>query len=293
VCDCANHNWFPVEKLPNTYRETIQLGRAADRASRRSSVRCSLLLTESVGIQWGGMKESLAQLGSIFLRVVGDFTDRSASKRTDTSWGSGLWASAGVVVTAAAGYLDSAEKLFVGIFGDFMGTFRFLLVVVALLGCVGIVCSKRRIASSSAGSSISHQYSFTQPVRITAKFGIIALLVLLPTKVIAVKDDFIPLPPSFYGYLVDARSGQPVSDAGIRVMTHDGIDVTDGIWLSDSQGFYIVRTRDRVKRTAQLMVTIPECQTRQSLRLRRVDQIGSRNGFPMFRHHVIACGGSN
>jgi hypothetical protein len=228
---------------------------------------------------------------SILARVAADFTDRSASKRVDFSWDSGLWTTAGVVIAAAAAYFESSEKLFIGVFGDFKGTFRLLLVVVALLGCVFMVRSKRQVLSTSTGDSSSLQYSFAQPMRIVAKFGIIALLALLPTRVIAAKDDFIPLPQTIYGYLVDARSDKPVSDAGIRVVNQDGVDVTDGVWLSDSQGFYVVKTSEPVMRTAHIIISIPECKSRQSLTLRRVDQIGSRNGYPVFRH-VAECGES-
>jgi hypothetical protein len=85
---------------------------------------------------------------SILARIAADFTDRSASKRTDFSWDSGVWTTAGVLLTAAAGYFESAEKLFAGAVGDFKGSFRLLLVVVvALLGCVFMVRSKRQVST--------------------------------------------------------------------------------------------------------------------------------------------------
>jgi hypothetical protein len=227
-----------------------------------------------------GLKSTLHQ-------VFGDFLDRSAAKRKRPSRGVDLWVACGVALTTAAGYLESAEKVFIGVFGDFIGTFRLLLIIVSLVGCVFIVRSKTQLAKPFAMSS-SFEYSFPQLVRILGKAGVIVLLVLLPSKFIAAKDDFVPLPRTLHGYLLYGKTGKALSDARIRVVTQDGVDVTDGNWFSDSKGFYIVRTRERVKRTAQIIISLPECQFREALRLRRIDQTGTEDGIPIFRH-VADC----
>src|SRR5262249_53016045 len=130
---------------------------------------------------------------------------------------------------------------------------------------------------------------FPQIVRILCKIGVIALLALLPSKFLAAKDDFIPLPNILHGYLIDAMTGKGISDARIRVITQDGVDVTDGDWFVDSQGFYIVKTRERVKRTAKIVVSVPGCEIQDELKLRRIDQVASDNDVPVFRH-VAICG---
>jgi hypothetical protein len=235
------------------------------------------------------MKRVLKEVWLALSNRADDLLDRSARRRSDISWGPHVWATVGVIVTAAAGYFDSAEKLFVGAFGGFVGTFRFLLLVVAQVGCWFVICSKQRKGSGILASDVSFQYSFAQPLRFGAKLGSLLLLLLVPTRFLAAKDDFVPLPRKFYGYLVDGKSGQPIRNASVRVATADGVDVTDGLWFSDTDGFYVVGTREPVKRSGHVLVSETTCPSRVRLNLRRIDQVGTKNDLPIFRH-VLTCG---
>jgi hypothetical protein len=150
---------------------------------------------------------------------------------------------------------------------------------------------------TSADSKPHLECKYSQPVRYLAKIGMVVVLVSVPGKVVSLADEVIPLPATLYGYLVDARTGQSIADARVRVVSADGTDITQDTWLSDSEGFYIVRTTRRAYRNDRLLVTHQDCTGEQSFRLRRADEWSEvppsapkEELRPIFRH-VLNCGG--
>lgn len=208
-----------------------------------------------------------------------------------------------MAISGAVSYASTLDRLasqLLGIPGSFLPIF---IIVFGLSWCMYVIHVKTMEESNSRitlpiEDKSQLRYKYGQPVRYLAKAGLLILLVLLPGKLSTAIDEVVPLPPTFYGYLIDARSAKPMADVRVRVVTADGVDITKGVWLSDSEGFYIVETLQRVQRNAHLVVIQPDCNMEQSLSLRRVDESHidafGRNTpaelRPMFRH-IINCGG--
>ena len=115
------------------------------------------------------------------------------------------------------------------------------------------------IVLSSEGSLPELQYTYVRSIRALAKAALLVTLIAIPFRVRAAFIQLAPLPTTFFGYLVDSRTGEPLTATRVRVLDGGGADVTEGEWGSDSRGFYVVKTVRRVQRNAKLQVFLQEC----------------------------------
>jgi hypothetical protein len=242
-------------------------------------------------------------LQTIISSFIADMLDRSAEARKNYRWVPDLWATGLLAASGVASYADVLYKLFTNIIGAPGVLVPLFILLFVLVWCVFLVSAKDETQSHasiviSTDNKRHLEFKYGQPVRYFAKIGIVLIIVSLPGKVISSTYKIIPLPTIFYGYLVDARTGQPIADARVRVVSADGADITQSTWLSDSEGFYIVRTTKRAYRNDRILVNDANCTTKEySLPLRRADElpavqsnkpkVGLR---PVFRH-VLNCGG--
>jgi hypothetical protein len=241
-----------------------------------------------------------SRIGSMLKDFVRDVLDRSAKPRDSSNWIPELWAVVGVLGAGAVSYAESVQKVAAIFLGSASSLLPALLALTGTLWCIWIIDAKQVRASQPVlvGGSV-FEYAYRQPVRQIAKVGLLALLVLLPIKISAAVDDFIPLPLTFYGFLLDSRTGQRIEAATVRVVNVNGVDVTrDGTWESDKYGFYEVRTLQPVTRDGHLSIKMADCPEIRTLPIRKADQCStcpsspfvSTKLKPMFRH-VFSCGG--
>jgi hypothetical protein len=222
-----------------------------------------------------------------------DLRDQGAEPGQNRVDAQSLGAALLVVVPGAVSLLDGAKRLVTELLGSPGALVRVLLLVVGII-CALLVITAKEDVDSRPGflPEIRNRkrYRYPSVFRTIAKVGL-ALAFLVPGSVRATIDDFSTLPTTIVGRLVWAATGQPVEGARVRVIADDGADVTLGDWHSDSDGYYILRLKRRVKRTALLSLVAPECTNELRLPLRSPNESNTPNrlsgpGISNFEHSV-------
>lgn len=237
--------------------------------------------------------------GSSILGFVGDLFDRSAERNCNPAWTAEITRTLGLGIVNLASFWDAAAKVSAQVFGDFTSLLQLILAIIGCAWCISIIRGKtqRQASSLELAAAAQHEYSSSTIVRFSAKLAFMAFLLIIPTKTISAVGDLLPLPSTIYGYLIDLDSGQPLEQARVSLVTADGVDITAGVWFSDSHGFYIVTSSRRAWRSAKLIVTHP-CAKPVMLSLSKSYQINPTDAEkqqdiePLFRH-VITCAGEN
>jgi hypothetical protein len=235
---------------------------------------------------------------------INDILDRSARPSSQGVALPDLWTISILAFSGAATFFDAFTTLANRLFGIAGSIIPLGLVVVGLAWSIFVINTKDKqmlatviVARTVPPSELTYAYS--QSIRYLAKISMVVLLLLLPSHVAAVIDEFIPLPSTIYGYLVDARSRKPVIDAVVRVVDTNGVDVTTNQWPSDSTGFYIIENSRRVRRNSRIVVSQADCKTENELPMFRIYETRvdlSGNKIPRFLkpafQHTINCGGT-
>jgi hypothetical protein len=242
-------------------------------------------------------------MGARLRNFIGDILDRSAHPRPQKVTLPDLWAISLLVLSGAASFSESFSKLALNLLGISGSVVPFVLACIGLAWAIFVITAKEGEAHGPASSGIPLKpeltYRHDQPTRYLAKIGMFILIVLLLWQAKIMIDDFIPLPLTVYGYLVDARTRQPVVDAVVRMIDSSGVDVTRYQWPSDSTGFYIIETVRRVRRDSEVVVSQPKCAMENKLPLFRVyetrlDVFGMEvpKSFDHVFKHTITCDGT-
>ena len=233
---------------------------------------------------------------------IADILDRSARPSSQGAALPDLWTISILAFSGAATFFDAFTVLANRLFGIAGSIIPLGLVIVGLAWSIFVMTAKHKqmLASVIVARTVPTNelvYTYSQSIRYLAKISMVVLLLLLPSHIGAVVDEFIPLPSTIYGYLADARSRKPVIDAVVRVVDTKGVDVTTNQWPSDNTGFYIVENSRQVRRNSRIVVSQVNCKTENELPMfrvyeTRVDLSGneipnSRN--PVFRH-TLNCG---
>jgi hypothetical protein len=225
---------------------------------------------------------------------VRDLVDRGARRTSSRLGAAEQFAGIGTALTALLALLDVFRKTLDELVGAPGVVIQLVLVAIAIGGCIYII-SARTAASRSAEPT----YRFGPIFRTAAKVLILVLLVyLLPRRIAATADHYAQVPALFGGYLVDARTGEPIVNASARLQSEGQGDVGGTAWPSDSNGFYIVQVERPVpRRQATLAVYSETCGshkvtlTKSSERPedpREKSTRGGRGPATIFRH-VIDC----
>jgi hypothetical protein len=237
-----------------------------------------------------------------------DLLDRGAKAKASAAATEDLLATVWVVATNGSSVMDSAKKLATQLLHLPAESLASVCVsVVALWSCLQIVRAKGAIKratpiiDSEAGFEL--QYAYKQPVRLLAKIGLLASLLVFTVSSVASVNELWPLPTTIYGSVggVRASSGkaEPIVGAHVRVV-FEGVDVTQGSpFPTDMYGYYRVMTSRRVRRSAQIHIHCPN-GSMHVFTLSRDYEVPSRElrGAdspelkPFFRH-VIDCGGGD
>jgi hypothetical protein len=242
-------------------------------------------------------------LRNSLLGFVQDLADHSAERISSPNWAVDGLTTVGIAVLAASAQAEAVQKLVSQLVGDLSLVVQLFLLLGAILWCVAVISGKtpsKLTAGVVAGANSKREYSYaySQPVRIAAKIGLIIFVVAFPIKLKAIMEEALPLPSTIYGYLLYDTT-KPVDGAHVRVVSADGSDITVGIWVSDSNGFYIIKARRAMRRSDVLKVMPDDCADEVSLSLTKSNEIPSRNSddrndamlSPLFRHR-IHCSGS-
>jgi len=128
-----------------------------------------------------------------------------------------------------------------------------------------------------------------------AKLGIVLLTLFVPQRARTIIYDWLPLPDMVYGYIFVGAS-QPDDGERIWVLSEDGEDITSGNWYADSEGFFIVKARRKMKRSDVLLVMPAACKREMRIPLAKSNQValdprsipGRNKGLnPLFVYHVL------
>lgn len=228
---------------------------------------------------------------------VGDLLfDSGAKKKKEVFSPKEIGAALLAVISGVVAWAEQTQNVAHVLFGLPAVILPFLLLASGIGWSLLIITSKEKHESFGFGASDSASEATYRYGQVTRGFGKIALVVLLclsPKVATACTDQIIPLPNRLYGYIEDSRSGKPIDDARIRVVTAEGVDVTAGEWRSDSYGFYTVWTSRRVTRSASLEVYRQGCRTPQQLSLQRSFEMQPKASIgavaPIFHHRIEAC----
>lgn len=188
--------------------------------------------------------------------------DRSAKKKKSNNWLRDISAVTIVALTGAGSYLTLVKDVGMTLLGLSGSLIPSIIVIAGIIWCFVIITSKeqKHEAGFAQKDLKTLQYVYVQPVRHLSKITLLFfLLYVLPLNINKALVERIPLASVIYGNLVDARTGDPVIDARIRILTSDGIDVTKGEWFTDSRGFFIVETKSSIYRDAILAVFPTDC----------------------------------
>jgi hypothetical protein len=231
---------------------------------------------------------------------IGDLRDRSACPRSQKVTLPDLWAIGLLVLSGATSFSESFSKLVNNLLGVSGSVVPFVLVGTGFAWSIFVITAKVSevpgVASPEAPLTPELTYRYDQPTRYLAKMGMFILIILLPWQARMMVDEFVPLPLTIYGYLIDAHTRQPAVDAVVRIVDGSGVDVTRHQWPSDSTGLYIIETVRRVRRDSKVIVSQPNCTMENELQLfqiyeTRLDVFGNeipRSMGPIFRH-TITC----
>ena len=228
-----------------------------------------------------------------FISFPRDLFDRAARKIAPASWTGETLTVLGIALLAATGQAEALQKIAFALVGDRTSLVRLLLTVSALCWCVVVISKKTRVPGLAAASD-KRVYSYSRPLRLLAILAAAILMVAIPSKISATVDELVPLPKTIYGYLYQLN-GRPIDGANIRLVSSGGEDITRGDWLSDSEGFYIVKADRRIRRSDILTIFGEGCAGQHFLTLRRENEFkmnalrerpGRPELSPKFYHHL-------
>jgi hypothetical protein len=219
------------------------------------------------------------------------FLDRSATRKPRA----GTKDAAAATFAALAAIVSGADligSVLTKLFGDTAAEWLPLLLTASLLVLTVFVVKARQPVPRAAGIEVApapaHYYEYAHAIRQGAKVLGLLLIVVIPMQLWRVIREQTPLPSTFEGLIVQERNtAAGVADATVRLI-EDGRDITKGLWLTDSSGFYTVTASRPVSRKVILRVAAPGCSP-LDLQLTLAFQVPEQNpGVPMFRH-VVDC----
>lgn len=181
----------------------------------------------------------------LIVQFAQDLVDRRAKRRLSRIGWSDAWAILLSVLSSATLLVEGWRK--VGI--EFLGMPG---TVASVLLCIVGITWAVYVIRATQWDNATRVYRFLSVVRQSAKAALIVLLVMVPRLASKSAIDLWPLPTTIYGEL-RSHSNTPIPNIVVRVVDH-GEDVTDSPSLpSDSDGFYVVVTKRRVRRDATLI----------------------------------------
>jgi len=223
-------------------------------------------------------------------KIFFDLLDKGASTSTSKISLNDAPASVLLVVNTLVGLSDAIlhlTNLFVANVVVFTPVISWCVTV-----CIAsiIVCAK--VARRAIGPAIQSpviEYRYAQFLRIPAKLVLLIAVTMLPLSVENARRVLAPVPSVFGGYLVEASSGVPISDARVHLIQGSGREF-DATAPSDVTGFYTFELAHNSARDASLWVAWTGCATPVVLSLARTHEIGmSPSGAPIFRHYLICA----
>ncbi len=210
-----------------------------------------------------------------------------------------LWTIGVLILSGAVSFSDLLSKFLNGLLGISGSIVPLALLSSGLAWAIHVIVAKQHESGNLLLTGILVYpvpiYYYDQVSRLLGKIGILILLVLLPWQVVLVVDEFVPLPITLYGYLIDAKTRQPVEGTVLRIVNGSGVDVTRYQLPSESLGLSV----QRVRRNAKLVVSRPDCSGENELPLfsayeSREDALGNEiktSVNPVFRY-TFYCGAS-
>ena len=244
------------------------------------------------------IKSVSRRLLTAFTAFCADLLDKGASKKADSISIREAGGAVAAGLAAIVEWFDHARKVVHELLGFSSALLPPLLLAFGVLWCISVITAKESTPETPIVSGLvirtpRRSYRSGQPTRWLSKSLLVLILFLLPRFASVWAEEVIPLPITFSGYLNDQRSGKPIDGARIRVVSENGVDLTQGEWWSDSNGFYVVRTSRRVSRLASVEISRSDCTTLERLPLgknfevRQEKQTGHHRG-PVF-HHMVPC----
>jgi hypothetical protein len=106
----------------------------------------------------------------------------------------------------------------------------------------------------AANPTLQYSYAYSPVSRIIAKTTFVICLLFLWSVARSAADDYVPLANPIYGYLLEAGTRKPVVGATVSLVDSDNIDISKTEAITDSNGFYILDTIRRAKRSSTLIV---------------------------------------
>lgn len=169
-----------------------------------------------------------------------------------------------ITFSAFLALIRDTNDVFASIFGFSLDLVKFPALCFAIaLGYLAVTKTETVLADTTTLSDRSQPrefYIFSHGVRWVCRLAVLALLPFVPSTFVDLGYAVSFLPSTFYGYVYDGQKRLPIEGARIEVILPDGSNVTDGYWVSDSSGFYVVRTRIRVRRNASLVIFRDACE---------------------------------
>jgi hypothetical protein len=218
-----------------------------------------------------------------------DFIDRGASKNTIRIKIPDILSGFSVVLLSILGLINSIKDSFISLLGVSGNILPTLFFIVA--GCISYnaIVEKNEVKSALSETHVFYQYKYNQFIRIASKAGILISLIFIPIEMKKFVTELIPLPKTISGYLVDKRTSKPIAEATVRIKTTSGVDITEGTWISDTKGFYIVKTMVNAKRDSKLDVSL-QCNKSYELPLSEEYEIkNTKSKSPTFKHVINGC----
>lgn len=249
----------------------------------------------SDGILVGKLGEKPMRKNFELSSLLNDLLDKGALKRESAMSPMDIGTSLLAGISGTVAWADQAQQLTRYFLGNFSSALPLLILTFGFFWCLFAIQAKDHEPQQEAGfgrPTTSTTYHFQQITRWFCKFMLIVLVLLAPRVAFSMADEIWPLPSEVYGYLENQKTGDPIEGARLRILSSEGIDVAPGHWLSDSNGYYTIRSSKRFTRLAHLEVSHPDCKS-ELLPLRREFQLDDDSELhPIFKH-LLDCPAEN
>ena len=149
-------------------------------------------------------------------------------------------------------------------------TMSVLLLLASAAWSIQAIRAKTISKPIIAGNATpQYSYAYSPVSRIIAKITFVICLLFLWSVARSAADDYVPLANPIYGYLLEAGTRRPVVGATVSLIDSDSIDISKTEAITDSNGFYILDTIRRAKRSSTLIVYRIGCR-KEALSLSRI-----------------------